>query len=149
MKRSILLEIVSFLFVVLFVYAATAKLLDYQKFVIQVGQSPLLIPFAGWVAWFIPTVEILIAILVATPKLRTIGLYASFTLMAMFTAYIIAILNTKGYVPCSCGGILEKLGWTEHLIFNIIFVILSLIGIFLAPTKCSKEQSVSTDRVAV
>jgi hypothetical protein len=51
--------------------------------------------------------------------------------MVMFTAYIVAILNFSNYVPCSCGGVLEKLGWREHLIFNSAFVVLGLIGIVL------------------
>jgi hypothetical protein len=51
--------------------------------------------------------------------------------MTMFSGYIIAILNFSDYVPCSCGGILEKLGWTEHLAFNIAFMVLAVVGIFL------------------
>ncbi|MDR6919500.1 hypothetical protein J2Y40_000330 [Chryseobacterium sp. 2987] len=44
--------------------------------------------------------------------------------MSAFTIYIYIILNYSDFVPCSCGGILEKLGWWEHLLFNIVIVIL-------------------------
>lgn len=51
--------------------------------------------------------------------------------MTMFTAYIISILNFASYVPCSCGGVLEKLSWSEHLIFNAVFIVFGLAGIVL------------------
>src|SRR5690606_10893575 len=50
--------------------------------------------------------------------------------MVAFTVYIYLILNYSDFVPCSCGGILEKLGWTEHLIFNAAAVLLSIVGIW-------------------
>jgi uncharacterized membrane protein YphA (DoxX/SURF4 family) len=131
MKKQIIIEIICFLFILLFVYAAAAKLLDYEKFSIQIGQSPLLTPYAKYIAALVPIVEVVIAIMLAMSRFRTIGLYAAFTLMVIFTAYIVAILNFNGHIPCSCGGVLEKLGWKEHLVFNIVFVLFSVAGILL------------------
>lgn len=139
-KKEIIIEIISILLVFLFVYAAVSKLLDYEKFRVQVGQSPLLTAFGGWIAWMIPTIEILISVMLVIPRFRLAALYASFNLLIMFTAYIVAILNFSDYVPCSCGGILEKLGWTEHLIFNIGFVLLAFAGILLCHLKKGKES---------
>ena len=68
MKRSLLIEIIAFLFILLFVYAAVSKVLDYQKFQVQLGKSPLLTAFAGWVAWVIPAIEIIISLALAIPK---------------------------------------------------------------------------------
>lgn len=119
-------------FILLLVYAALTKLLDYQKFVVQIGQSPLLTNYASFIAWSIPAVEILIAVLLAWPRFRLVGLYSAFILMVMFTAYIAAILSFSEDIPCSCGGVLEKLGWKEHLVFNVVFILLALAGIVLA-----------------
>lgn len=130
-KKTITVEVICFLFIALFVYAATSKLIDYQKFQIQLGQSPLLTAFAGLVAWIIPVTEIGISIMLAWPKLRLTGLYLAFGLMVVFTGYIIAITRFSDYVPCSCGGVLQNMSWNEHLAFNIGFVLLSLIGILL------------------
>src|SRR5690606_23761035 len=47
--------------------------------------------------------------------------------MTAFTVYIYLILNYSPFVPCSCGGILEKMGWTEHLWFNIIITLLAIV----------------------
>jgi uncharacterized membrane protein YphA (DoxX/SURF4 family) len=131
MIRRATIHIICLLFILLFIYAATNKLLDVEKFRVQIGQSPLLTAFAGWLAWIIPLSEILISITLAFPRWRIFGLYASFNMMIMFTIYIIAIQNFSEHIPCSCGGVLEKLGWTEHLIFNIVFVLLAFAGIVI------------------
>lgn len=140
MKKAVIIEIIAFVFIVLFVYAAGNKLVDIQKFRVQIGQSPLLTEIAPFISWFIPGAEILIAIMLAVVRFRLMGLYASFTLMVIFTAYIIIILNFSKHIPCSCGGVLEKLGWAEHLIFNIAFVILGLAGIIL-----ESKESITMD----
>jgi uncharacterized membrane protein YphA (DoxX/SURF4 family) len=131
MKRKIFLEIISNLIILLFVYAATSKLIDYEEFKIQLGKSPFINEFAGVTAWALPIGEILVGLALAFYRTRLLGLYASLFLMTMFSAYIYAMLHYSYYIPCSCGGILSKMGWTTHLWFNIGFVILSIIGILL------------------
>ncbi|WP_235884432.1 MauE/DoxX family redox-associated membrane protein [Pedobacter hiemivivus] len=127
--KQIIVEVICYLFVLLWIYAATNKILDFEKFKVQIGQSPILTDYALIVPYLIPSIEIIIAVLVLIKRTLLIGLYASFGLMLMFTIYIFIILNFAEKIPCSCGGILEKMGWTEHLIFNIGFVVLSLIAI--------------------
>ncbi|HLW32169.1 MAG TPA: MauE/DoxX family redox-associated membrane protein, partial [Aequorivita sp.] len=119
------ITVICYLFVLLFLYAATSKLLDFETFTVQLAQSPLLSAYAGIIAWMVPGIEILIAGLLIFPRFRTLALYASFTLMVMFTAYIYIILNFSDFIPCSCGGVLEKLSWTQHLIFNVVFIVLA------------------------
>lgn len=131
MKKVNVLDIIVFLFMVLFIYAAATKLLEYELFKAQIGKSPLITKYSGVFAWFVPSIELTVAALLFLPRLRPMGLYASFSLMAAFTAYIAFILWFSPYVPCSCGGILSTMGWTEHLIFNVVFTILALWGIFL------------------
>lgn len=129
--KTILVETISVLLIILFVYSAISKLLEFQNFQAQLGQSPLLSAFTGFVSYSVLILEFVIALLLAIPKTRYVALLASFALMLMFTAYIIVILNYSSFIPCSCGGILEKLGWKEHLIFNITFTILAAIASLL------------------
>ena len=140
--KKIALEIICFLFFLLFTYAAVVNLIDVQKFTVQIGQSPLLTDFAGVMAWLIPISELLIASMLALTRLRMVGLYAAFCLMIMFTAYISAILLIDENIPCSCGGVLESMGWTEHLIFNIGFVLLGIGGILLHSTTNENKSSI-------
>jgi uncharacterized membrane protein YphA (DoxX/SURF4 family) len=138
MKKSIInkemmADMVSGLFILLFVYAASTKLLDYQKFQVQLGKSPVLAPFVSWVAWLIPAIEIGIALALLIRKIQLMALYASFCMMIIFSGYIILILNFSDYIPCSCGGILENMSWSQHLSFNFLFVLLACVGILLYP----------------
>ena len=123
--------LVSILLAILFVYAASSKLFDFQQFKIQLGQSPILTAYADWVAWAVPLVEYILALALILEAFRLKALYGSFALMIMFTTYILLVLNFSDYVPCSCGGVLEDLGWTEHVIFNLAFVLLALSAILL------------------
>lgn len=138
MKRKIVIEIACLSFILLFVYAGVAKLLDVEKFRIQIGQSPLLTDIAGFIAWFIPGTEICVSIMLISSRFRLAGLLGAFGLMVLFTAYIISILQFSDYIPCSCGGVLQSLGWAEHLLFNILFILIAVVGIVLQ----SREQKV-------
>ncbi len=123
--KNIFIETVSALVVFLFIYASVSKLADYQKFHVQLGQSPILTSIAGFIAWFIPAIEIIISILIIFPRYRLIGLYAAFSLMTVFTAYIIVITRYSEFVPCSCGGVLQHMNWNQHLLFNLVFFALT------------------------
>jgi hypothetical protein len=67
--------------------------------------------------------ELGLVLALSLPVSRLKALYLSVGLMIVFTTYIILILNFSSFIPCSCGGILETLGWTEHLIFNLFFIV--------------------------
>jgi len=130
-RRQLVIDGITALFVLLWIYAAVSKLMDYETFRLQLGKSPMLTSFAPVVTWAIPAMEILTAMLLLFGKTRFTGLYASLLLMTIFTAYIITMLDFSSYVPCSCGGVLEKLSWTQHIYFNLAFVLLAIAGILL------------------
>ncbi|QQX78106.1 MULTISPECIES: MauE/DoxX family redox-associated membrane protein [Aequorivita] len=140
---------VSYLFVLLFLYAAVSKLLDFETFEVQLAQSPLLSAYAGFIAWAVPGIEILIAVLLILPKYRILALYAAFTLMVMFTAYIYIILNFSDFVPCSCGGVLEKLSWTQHLVFNVVFIVMAAGALFLSKEYNAKKTLLLLTTLAI
>jgi len=131
MKRKIVTETISCMLIVLFVYAAISKLLDYGTFLLQLGKSPFITVFAPFIVWALPLIELACVALLLFRKTKIWGLYGSLFLMTLFTAYIYSMLHYSYYVPCSCGGILSKMSWTQHLWFNIAFVLLSILGILL------------------
>jgi uncharacterized membrane protein YphA (DoxX/SURF4 family) len=141
-KKILLVEIISALFILLFVYAALTKVTEYQKFRIELGKSPLLNSYAEVIAAAVPGIELLISLLIAIKRFQYYALYFAFSLMAVFSAYIVAILKFSPYIPCSCGGILQNMTWTQHLIFNIGFIVLGVVGVLSYPNKeliCSKK----------
>lgn len=145
--QSLIVEIIALLYVLLFVYAAVSKILDFENFQVQLGQSPLLSAFAHWVAFGTPFLELSIVLLLVFPKCRLPGLYAAFSLMVLFSTYIIVILNFSSFVPCSCGGILENMSWTQHLVFNILFVVLAIVGIYMLTAFETDPSSTKMNRL--
>lgn len=134
MKRNILLDIVCGLFIFLFVYTAVSKFRDFYAFRQVLSTSPLLHQAAPLIAWVLPVTELSIGALLFFPSSRKIGLYASLTLMLVFTIYIAYMLLFTPQLPCSCGGVFKKLSWREHFVFNTAWILLSLIGIWLCHT---------------
>src|SRR5665648_765640 len=119
---SFLVPVTCYLYMLLFVYAAISKLLDFENFRVQLAESPLLSAYAGLIAPAVISLELLLVLLLSFKTTRLTGLYGSFFLMIAFTVYIYLILNYSDFVPCSCGGIIEKLGWREHIVFNIVHI---------------------------
>jgi Methylamine utilisation protein MauE len=134
-KQAIVIEAVCISLIILFVYAATSKLIDIEKFRIELGKSPLLTEYAGLVSVFIPVFELFIAILLCIKGARLFALNSAFSLLVLFTSYLIAILQFSFYVPCTCGGVLQSMNWNQHILFNCIFILLSTTAIILSPSK--------------
>lgn len=148
--KKIIVEIISLVFILLFVYAAASKLLDFENFKAQLGQSPILSPFAGMIVWLVPFLEIAVSILLFSKTYRTLGLTLALSLMVMFSAYIFIILHFGSFVPCSCGGILEKMNWRQHFIFNLIFVLLAAIGFALSySSNSSGSKSIKLKKIFI
>ncbi|MGG7437399.1 MauE/DoxX family redox-associated membrane protein [Chryseobacterium arthrosphaerae] len=123
--------IISYFFILLLVYASVSKLMDFENFQVQLAQSPLLHDYAIFVSYAVIMTELLLVAFLAIPNVRWIGLFCSLGLMSAFTAYIYLILHFSDSVPCSCGGILEKMDWNDHLVFNILCVLLAIIAILV------------------
>lgn len=123
-------KITACFYILLFVYAAISKTLDFENFQVQLAQSPLVSAYAGFISYSVIVIELIIAVMLMMKGLRKTGLYMSFGIMVSFTVYIYLILNYSDFVPCSCGGILEKMSWNQHLIFNIACVVLSCMALF-------------------
>ena len=118
-----------YFFIILFVYAAVSKLTDFENFKVQVAQSPLLSAFASFIAYTTVIGELIIALMLCFQKSRLLGLYLFLGFMTAFTVYIFLILNYSPFVPCSCGGVLEDLGWWEHLWFNGVVCLVCVLVI--------------------
>ncbi|WP_213278947.1 MauE/DoxX family redox-associated membrane protein [Chryseobacterium indologenes] len=133
MKKSKprIVKFVSYFFILQFCYAGISKLLDFENFQAQISASPLLNKLSQFLLYTIIIVEFLVTGLLCYRKTRNIGLISSIILMLIFSGYIALLLSTSDHLPCSCGGILEKMSWHQHLYFNIGCVILSVIALGL------------------
>jgi putative oxidoreductase len=131
MKRPIIYQIIIFLLILLFAYTAMSKFLDYRKFVFQMRLAPL--PIMNWAApilgWLMPLLESLLFVGLIITRYRLIALYATFSLLILFEIYIGGMLLSGHNLPCTCGGIISHMSWKQHLLFNAVFIILSLVAI--------------------
>ncbi|SRR5258708_18574315 len=132
MKKSFVIEIIAYLFTILFLYTGISKLMDHTVFREQLAVSPVLQPFASWMAWALPLAELVIAVMLFIPVWRLKGLYATLSMMILFTIYIGAILLFDDRLPCSCGGVIEFLSWPQHLILNGLLILTATTGIVLS-----------------
>ena len=132
MKRKIIIEIISSLLILLFLYASVSKWLAFKLFIGEMNNQPFPNWLTPFLVWSIPFIEVIIAIGLIFEKTRILALYASLFLMLAFTIYtVVILLHAFKYIPCSCGGVIRKLTWPQHLFFNLFFVGISLLGIFL------------------
>lgn len=139
-KRSVLVEIIGSLLILLFVYTALSKLMEFSQFKSQLAASPITKWNPGFVAIALPLAELVVAALLFAPRTRLAGLYGSLGLMSAFTLYIAYILTLADKVPCSCGGVIKQLGWKEHLVFNIFFTLLALLGVILERRRRKQKK---------
>lgn len=147
MKKRIIVLWISGIFILLWIYASGSKLADYGLFLSQLSRQPLPEWSIVILAWLLPLVEILIAICLSFEATRKIGLWSSFLLMVSFTLYVgLALNQVFGEIPCACAGILGRLQWKGHLIFNIIFSALALLAILLNKENPLREQKKMTAR---
>jgi len=131
-KKQVALECICALLILLFLYASVSKFLDFKTFIGQINNQPLPNSWTPFLVWTIPLLEISICVFLLFEYTRLIGLYASLFIMAVFTIYTgIVLLHFFPYVPCSCGGVIQKLTWGQHLFLNTFYVSLSILGIIL------------------
>ncbi|HMI05446.1 MAG TPA: MauE/DoxX family redox-associated membrane protein [Pedobacter sp.] len=129
-ERSI--EGLAALLILLFFYAAVSKLANYEQSRNEMFKQIFPRGIAIVLAWLVPVTELIVVLLLLHKETRLKGLYASLILMIFFTLYIaIAMSGIFGHRPCSCGGILKNMGYREHLVFNLFFIVLAVIGIAL------------------
>ena len=103
--RNYGVDVIRALFILLFVYAAFSKALDFETFQVQLGQSPVIGTYAEFISYGILIFEFIVALLLGLTRTRLLGFYGALSLMIMFTVYIIIIMNFAPFTPYSCGGL--------------------------------------------
>lgn len=143
-NKRLIIDIVVLLLVILFLYTAVSKFVDFDSFARDLNSQPFPNSLTPILKWILPILEIGIAITLFFERTRMIGLYCSFMLMSLFTLYTALVLfKLFDDVPCSCGGVITHLSWTQHLIFNLFFVIIISIAIRLSREKKGINQNLN------
>ena len=122
--------------VMLWMYAALIKLLDFSHFISQIKIQALPEFSKAILPYVIPAAEMTAALLLVYHKTQRAGLWLSGGLMLLFTGYILlAITNVFGRIPCSCGGVFEQMSWTTHFLFNLAVLLMTITAIIISQKK--------------
>lgn len=115
----------------LYMYTGYDKLTHLKTFIKGNKSLPYVGEYAVYIGWGIPLLEILLAVLLILPfiTLQRIALSASVVLMGIFTLFLSLMMQ---FVPdrlCQCGGVIESMGWTTHLIFNLVWLVAGIYAL--------------------
>lgn len=122
--KNLLIHITTWLMILLFIYTASDKLMNFKTFSAFLIGLEYLGDYGHLLAVVIPLLEIAISLSLLIPALRTEGLYAAFVLMLLFTFYLVFMKLTAPKLPCNCGGVISSMSWVQHIWFNLGLVLM-------------------------
>lgn len=129
--RSLSIDVISLLYVSLMLYTAISKVRTFTETREQLSLMPLMEQYSDLVAFGLPALEVIIALIIFIPRTRRLGLYLVSGLMILFTLYVAYLIRFHPHLPCTCGGLISTLSWPQHLIFNSVFIIMGILAIYL------------------
>jgi len=130
MKRKVTIYVSASLLIFLFILTGAEKVSDFQQFRDKMSGQVFTSGFLVMVTYLVPSSEIACVMLLLFPYTRLAGFILSTAMLSAFTAYItLVLLQVFAKHPCPCGGPLKHLTWAQHLIFNSIFLSISILGL--------------------
>lgn len=136
-----LLPACTYLLLVLWSYTGMSKLLENIPGTYTTKYVSLVKDGADSIAWLLPVTELIVVLLLFFERTRKIGLYVSLLLLIVFTLYLLYMLLFVADLPCSCGGVLRKMSWQQHVPFNLFFIGLNMLGL----VALHKQEQVHKD----
>lgn len=133
-------ELISISIGFLFAYTSISKLIDWHGTKSGLYNQVFPIWFADGLLYVLPIVEISVAFFLLIPKYRVFGFKIAVVLMTLFTGYILLVLmGMFARIPCSCGGVLNSLGWGEHFVFNLVVLGMAVYGVWIGKERMRDE----------
>lgn len=122
---------------VMWFYVGIDKYFHWEPHYRAFLNQPLPKVWATNLAYLVPFLELILGLLLFFPKSRWFGFLGSSILLSSFTTYVgLVWIGAFPEVPCSCAGLFRRLLWGEHLLLNLAFLLISLVGLYQGyPTK--------------
>lgn len=132
LNKADVIDLIAAVCALLFFYAAISKLIDYEQSKHAMFKQLFSRDVAVVLVWLVPVTELMVVLLLLIKRTRLKGLCAFLLMMILFTLYIaIAMSGVFGRKPCGCGGVFKNMGYWTHLGFNLIFIVMAILGIAL------------------
>ncbi|MFA7408060.1 MAG: MauE/DoxX family redox-associated membrane protein [Anaerolineaceae bacterium] len=141
--KTYILTICTLLLLLLWIPVTLDKFWDLPGFRQTLLRQPFPDAWAEVLFWLLPVLEGLCVVLlvggtIANPKtnriksFRTWGFALSTILMVAFTLFILfGVMGWYEKRPCGCGSVISGLSWNQHLWFNLMFLLVSVVGWWL------------------
>lgn len=131
-NQMAIIRVCAFLLILLWVYSSLSKVFRFEVFRQQMAVQALPDILKAPLTYIVPTIELFAAGLLIFDPSKNAGFRLSALLMTVFTVYVgYVVMGLSDHHPCSCGGILGRMGWTAHFLFNVSFLLLTFVAIYL------------------
>lgn len=125
-------NIVIVLLLLLWIPVSIDKIIDFPVFKEGIIRQPFSDTLGYILIYTLPALELIIVLALVMEKFHQAGLVLSTILMTAFTSYIaVALLGAWEKLPCGCGSVIRGMTWTQHFFFNLFFLVLSVLGLYL------------------
>jgi len=130
--KGVVVECILLVLIITFLYSASSKYFDLDIFSVAMRSQS----FPNWLATslilLLPPIEIAIAVLLMFERTKLLGAYISALVLLIFTVYsAMAEFRLFSHSACPCGGLISKMNWKQHLIFNSTLFTMSAVGIYI------------------
>ncbi|MDG1277544.1 MAG: hypothetical protein P8O16_09710 [Algoriphagus sp.] len=121
----------SSILIAVWVYTGLEKLIRFEESRRAFQNQVFPYDIADLLSYGVPILELCLTVLLLFSATRWLGFLASLILLSAFSTYIGLIwIEVFPRVPCNCAGIIESLGWDEHLLLNIILMLFASWGLY-------------------
>ncbi|SIS67349.1 hypothetical protein SAMN05421788_101550 [Filimonas lacunae] len=137
--KHLFVEGVNSLLVFFFTIICMYKMMNVRAMRHDMLNQPLPLWLSKVLIWIILLYEIVLVVLLLKRSTRKLGMYVALFLFVVYTIYTLLIINNFfAYVPCSCGGVVRFLSWSQNLWLNLCFLLLIVIAIVFSSNKREK-----------
>ncbi len=132
-KQGILLVVVIGMLLALWIPVVIDKTFNFGDYRVGILNQPFPNRIAHPLVWTLLALELTtIALLIIGGKALRWGMWLSALLMLAFTVYIAnAYMGDWEKEYCGCGAVISKLSWGWHFWFNLFFLAVSAVGIYI------------------
>jgi len=128
--KTIAADVIRILLISLWAYTGAMKLGNMSHNLDSMHKQFFPAYIGNILAYLIPVMA-LVTVAFLVYRVKT-GLWLSIGLLSTFILYILVVFaEIFGEETCACAGIFPKLGYTFHLAFNILMLIIAIIGLII------------------
>lgn len=125
-------DFIATILIFLWTYTSLEKLIRFTESRKAFLNQPMPNELEEVLAYAVPGVELLLALLLLFSVTRWWGYLGSALLLTVFITYVGLIwVGAFPRVPCNCAGIIDSMGWAAHFWMNLGLIGVAVVGMRL------------------